>query len=73
MGHFSGGFVYSQVMGQPGIELDMQKFVFVGAVARDESAIALTKASGINSMERWFAAEDAVKDGHHRAGRVRHR
>ena len=41
MGHFSGGFVYSQVMGQPGIELDMQKFVFVGAVARDESAIAM--------------------------------
>jgi tripartite-type tricarboxylate transporter receptor subunit TctC len=63
MGHFSGGFAYSQLMGQPGIELDMQKFVFVGAVARDESAIALSKASGINSMERWFAAKTPVKLG----------
>jgi tripartite-type tricarboxylate transporter receptor subunit TctC len=52
MGHFSGGFAYSQVMGQPGVEFDVQKFVFVGAVARDESAIALTKASGITSMEK---------------------
>ena len=49
MGHFSGGFAYSQLMAQPGIEFDVQKFVFVGAVARDESAIALTKASGINT------------------------
>jgi tripartite-type tricarboxylate transporter receptor subunit TctC len=63
MGHFSGGFSYSQLMGQPGIELDMQKFVFVGAVARDESAIALTKASGITSMEKWFAAKTPVKLG----------
>ena len=63
MGHFSGGFVYSQVMGQPGIELDMQKFVFVGAVARDESAIAVTKASGVNSMERWIAAKTPLKMG----------
>ena len=63
MGHFSGGFVYSQVMGQPGIELDMQKFVFVGAVARDESAIAVTKASGVNNMERWSAAKTPLKMG----------
>jgi tripartite-type tricarboxylate transporter receptor subunit TctC len=63
MGHFSGGFAFNQVMGQPGIELDTQKFVYLGAVARDESAIALTKASGIASMERWFAAKTPVKLG----------
>src|SRR5262245_60084449 len=63
MGHFSGGFAYRQVMGQPGIEFDVQKFVFVGAVARDESAIALTKASGVNSMEKWFAAKTPMKLG----------
>jgi tripartite-type tricarboxylate transporter receptor subunit TctC len=63
MGHFSGGFAYSQLMGQPGIEFDTQKFVFVGAVARDESAIAFTKASGINSMEKWFSAKTPVKMG----------
>lgn len=63
MGHFSGGFAYSQVTGQPGIQLDMKKFVYVGALARDESAIALTKASGITSMDRWFAAKAPVKMG----------
>jgi len=62
-GHFSGGFAYNQATGQPGIELDMQKFVFIGAVARDESAIAMTKASGITSMEKWFAAKTPVKLG----------
>ena len=63
MGHFSGGFAYSQATGQPGIQLDMKKFVYVGAMARDESAIALTKASGITSMERWLAAKAPVKMG----------
>jgi tripartite-type tricarboxylate transporter receptor subunit TctC len=63
MGHFSGGFAYSQAMGQPGVEFDMQKFVFVGAVARDESAIALTKASGVDSMDKWFAAKTPLKLG----------
>ncbi|MBI2179194.1 MAG: hypothetical protein HYU31_00015 [Deltaproteobacteria bacterium] len=62
-GHFSGGFAYSQVMGQPGVEFDMQKFVFVGAVARDESAVALTKSSGVTSMEKWFAAKTPLKLG----------
>jgi len=63
MGHFSGGFAFSQGMGQPGIELDTRKFVYVGAVARDESAIAFSKASGITSMEKWFAAKTPVKLG----------
>jgi tripartite-type tricarboxylate transporter receptor subunit TctC len=62
-GHFSGGFAFNQVMGQPGIEFDARKFVFVGAVARDESAIAMTKASGINNMEQWMAAKTPVKMG----------
>jgi tripartite-type tricarboxylate transporter receptor subunit TctC len=62
-GHFSGGFAFNQVMGQPGIEFDARKFVFVGAVARDESAIALTKASGISNMEQWMAAKTPVKMG----------
>jgi tripartite-type tricarboxylate transporter receptor subunit TctC len=63
MGHFSGGFAFNQIMGQPGVEFDAQKFVYVGAVARDESAIALTKASGIASMEQWMAAKTPVKMG----------
>ena len=60
---FTLGFAYSQLMKQPGIEFDVRRFVFVGAVARDESAIALTKASGITSMDQWFAAKTPVKLG----------
>ena len=63
LGHFNGGFAFSQAMGQPGVEYDTRKLVFVGAVARDESAIALSKASGITSMEKWFAAKTPVKLG----------
>jgi tripartite-type tricarboxylate transporter receptor subunit TctC len=63
MGHFSGGFAFNQLMGQPGIELDAQKFVYVGAVARDESAVALTKASGITSVGKWLTAKTPVKMG----------
>ena len=63
MGHFSGGFAFNQLMGQPGVELDAQKFVYVGAAARDESAVALTKASGITTVERWLAAKTPVKMG----------
>ena len=63
MGHFNGGFAFNQAMGQPGVEYDARKLVFVGAVARDESAIALSKASGITSMDRWFAAKTPVKLG----------
>jgi tripartite-type tricarboxylate transporter receptor subunit TctC len=62
-GHFSGGFAFNQVMGQPGIEFDAQKFVYLGAVARDESAIALTKASGITTMEKWQTTKIPVKMG----------
>ncbi len=32
-------------------------------MARDESAIALTKASGVNNMEKWFAAKSPLKLG----------
>lgn len=63
MGHFSGGFAFNQIMGQPGVEFDARNFVYVGAVARDESAIALTKSSGIGSMEKWMAAKTPVKMG----------
>ena len=63
IGHFNGGLVYNQVLGQPGVEFDAQKFFYIGAVARDESAIALTKASGITSIEKWLASKTPVRMG----------
>jgi tripartite-type tricarboxylate transporter receptor subunit TctC len=63
MGHFNGGLVFNQVLHQPGVEFDALKYVYIGAVARDESAVALTKASGITSVEKWLAAKTPVKMG----------
>ncbi len=63
VGHFSGGLAYSQALGQPGVEFAAQKFFYIGAVARDESAIALTKTSGITSMEKWMASKTPVRLG----------
>lgn len=63
IGHFNGGLAFNQVLGQPAVEFDAQKFFYIGAVARDESAIALTKASGITSIEKWMASKTPVKMG----------
>jgi tripartite-type tricarboxylate transporter receptor subunit TctC len=63
LGHFGGGLFMQQLMGGPGIEFDAQKFDFIGVPVQDTRACALTKASGITSMERWMAAKAPVKIG----------
>jgi tripartite-type tricarboxylate transporter receptor subunit TctC len=63
IGHFSGGLIAQQLLGQPGIQFDARKFEYLGAPAQDNYAIGLTRASGITSMEKWFAAKTPVKIG----------
>lgn len=63
LGHFGGGLFMQQLMGGPGIQFDAQKFGFIGVPVQDTRACALTKASGITSMERWMAAKTPVKIG----------
>ena len=50
-------------MGDKGIEFDGRRFEWLGAPVQDESVCALTKASGINSLDDWFAAKKPVKLG----------
>jgi tripartite-type tricarboxylate transporter receptor subunit TctC len=50
-------------MGAKGIEFDGRRFEYLGAPAVDHPVCALTKASGINSLEKWFAAKEPVKLG----------
>jgi tripartite-type tricarboxylate transporter receptor subunit TctC len=57
MGHFVGGLFVKQLTGRPGIDFDAVKFQFVGAPIPDKAACALTKASGITSMEQWMRAK----------------
>jgi tripartite-type tricarboxylate transporter receptor subunit TctC len=63
IGNFAGGLVLGQVIGQPGIEFDARKFAWVGVPSRETSACALTKASGITTLEKWLAATTPVKLG----------
>jgi tripartite-type tricarboxylate transporter receptor subunit TctC len=63
IGHFIGGLFLGQVLGQKGVEFDARKFEYLGAPTTDHVACALTKASGITSLERWMAAKTPVKMG----------
>ena len=63
IGHFIGGLFLGQVLGQKGIEFDARKFEFIGAPITDHVVCALTKASGITSVEKWMASKTLVKMG----------
>ena len=63
IGNFIGSLVLQQIMGDKGIEFDGRKFEWLGAPVQDETVCALTKASGINSLEEWFVAKKPVKLG----------
>jgi tripartite-type tricarboxylate transporter receptor subunit TctC len=72
IGHFSGVLFLGQLLGQKGIEFDSIKFEQVGAPAKIEGACAFTKASGINSIEKWMANKTALKMGATGPGTVGH-
>ena len=63
MGHFVGSLFMQQLLGRPGAEFQAVKYEFVGAPIPEKTACALTKASGITSIDRWFAAKTPVKLG----------
>jgi tripartite-type tricarboxylate transporter receptor subunit TctC len=63
MGNFIGGLLLRQVIGQAGIEFDALKFEYVGVPLKDTWVCALTKASGITSIEQWSGSKTPVKLG----------
>jgi tripartite-type tricarboxylate transporter receptor subunit TctC len=63
MAHFIGGLFMQQLQGRPGIEFDALKFEHVGTPVDDKPVCALTKASGITTMEKWMASKVPVKLG----------
>ena len=63
IGKFNGSLMLGQVLGQPGVEFDARKFEFVGAAVKEDVVCALTKASGITSVEKWMGAKAPVKLG----------
>ena len=63
IGNFIGNLISQQLFGGSGIEFDARKFEWVGVPVKDHVVCALTKASGINSVDAWFAAKSPVKLG----------
>lgn len=63
IGNFIGSLVLQQIMGDKGVEFDGRRFEWLGAPVQDENVCALTKASGIGSLDDWFAAKKPVKLG----------
>lgn len=61
IGNFIGPLVLQQVMGNKAAKFDGRKFGWLGAPVRDHTVCAFTKASGITSMAKWFAAKRPVK------------
>jgi tripartite-type tricarboxylate transporter receptor subunit TctC len=63
IGNFIGSLVLQQLMGDKGIEFDNKRFEWLGVPVQDETVCAITKASGINSLDDWFTAKKPVKLG----------
>ncbi len=63
IGHFIGGMFLQQLLGKPGVEFDARKFEYIGVPAQDDFMIALSKASGITSLDKWMATKTPVKLG----------
>lgn len=63
IGNNSGGLFLQQVMGAKGIEFDGKKFEYLGAPAVDHLTCAISKASGITSLDKWIASKEPVRFG----------
>src|SRR6058998_4094210 len=61
--NFHGNQVVGQLLGREGIEFDARRFKYVGVPMRDSAACALTKASGVTTLEQWRSAKTPVKIG----------
>jgi tripartite-type tricarboxylate transporter receptor subunit TctC len=63
IGNFIGNLISQQLFAGPGIEFDARKFEWIGVPVKDHVVCALTKASGITSMDAWMTAKAPVKLG----------
>jgi tripartite-type tricarboxylate transporter receptor subunit TctC len=63
IGHFNGSLFQLKAMGQREIEFDSTQFEYVGSVAKVDVVCGFSKASGIDSVEKWLAAKVAPRMG----------
>ena len=63
IGNSIGNLISQQLFGGQGIEFDARKFEWIGVPVKDNVACALTKASGITSVDAWVSSKTPVKLG----------
>jgi tripartite-type tricarboxylate transporter receptor subunit TctC len=63
IGNFIGSLLLQQILADQGIEFDGRKFEWLGAPVMDDTACALTKASGVTNLDQWLASKKPIKLG----------
>ena len=63
IGNFIGPLVLQDALGNKAAKFDGKKFGWLGVPTPDSGVCALTKASGISSVDEWFKAKEPVKLG----------
>lgn len=63
MGNWIGNLVVHQVLGRPGVEFDARKFEYIGAPVKNHDTCVMSRASGIDSAQKWLTAAVPVKMG----------
>jgi hypothetical protein len=63
IGNFIADIALGRLLNQPGVDFEFQKFQWIGVPVRDNIVCALTKASGIGSIDAWKNSKSPVKLG----------
>src|SRR6266850_506518 len=63
LGNWIGTLVLHQLTGREGIEFDARKFEYVGAPVKNHDTCVMTRASGIDSAQKWLSSPTPVKMG----------
>lgn len=63
IGNFIGPLILQHVLGNEAVLFDGRKFGWVGVPVSDHGTCVLTKKSGIENLDQWFASKRPIKIG----------
>jgi len=63
LGNWIGNLVVHQILGRSGVEFDARKFEYVGAPVTNHDTCVMSRASGIDSAQKWLSSPTPVKIG----------
>ena len=63
VGNWNAALALQQYLGLKGVEFDAPKFEPIGAPSRQSATCAITKLSGITTLEQWMTSKSPLKLG----------